>query len=802
MVSEEATTSQKKRGRLWAILGGSAVILAVVLYFLPSMLLRDYAEDYLADYGMQATGLEDVHFNVFNLGLETGPLTVSRQGVAIADLDGLTLFLRLAPLGQQRVDVTGARLDGLHIGITQSGEGDYAITGLPDMSGEDDASLAWVVGLTSLELVNAEVELDIEQLSGLLQVDVLNVGNLKAWTPETPGSLNLRAQFLDSTIVASLGVRPFTEVLDLEFDLEVDSFPLDRLRVGVPVSGKLSVDMAGDVSAGDKIQISARGDLGVSEVKYEATAATVAIDQVDVEISALSLQDVANAFALTGQAELTGSGLTVYTAEGPLASIDAISSQKIELTADSAVSVASITFNDIAALSTEDEGGVNIDQLTLAPVSFQSPGMLALGDIGIQGLSAGLHLSEAGIAELAYLAGGADDLEEPQVAEPEEAFSFSINSVQLIDEGELRFIDQTMMPEQSFTLSVNTLTMAAIDATKPDNPTALTLIAALGDYTHLTADGWVKPLAENGPDFDLKGSIKSLELPIISAYAASAAGLHLRAGRLDMDFAGTATAGALDAQTDWLIQHIELEELDEFDKERLLDQADIPLEKAVNLLQDKDGNITLDIPISGALNDPSFGLSSTISKAVGNAVQGALVTTLKILFPISFLAGRSDDDGLKFDAVAFPALSSAPEDVASKYIESLANLMADRPKMTLLICGVASRSDLRGLRDAAHQATLAQARELAAPYLSLPPTEDGTVPAEVSALRAMEAKDIMAAPMSEEENVRLTALAEERQSGVRSILVDGHAVDNERLFACRSKVDVEGEAPPRVDVSL
>jgi len=87
-----------------------------------------------------------------------------------------------------------------------------------------------------------------------------------------------------------------------------------------------------------------------------------------------------------------------------------------------------------------------------------------------------------------------------------------------------------------------------------------------------------------------------------------------------MDFSGNAANGRLDAETDWLIQRIELEELDEFAKNSLAEQVDLPVDTAINLLQDKDGNIELNIPISGQLDDPNFGISGVVSKAIGNAI--------------------------------------------------------------------------------------------------------------------------------------------------------------------------------------
>jgi len=148
----------------------------------------------------------------------------------------------------------------------------------------------------------------------------------------------------------------------------------------------------------------------------------------------------------------------------------------------------------------------------------------------------------------------------------------------------------------------------------------VSLDAAYGENTTLQLAGTVRPFAPGGAAFDVSGQLDRLALPDISAYAADAMGVNLKSGRLKMDFSGNAANGRLDAETDWLIQRIELEELDEFAKNSLAEQVDLPVDTAINLLQDKDGNIELNIPISGQLDAPNFGISGVVSKAIGNAI--------------------------------------------------------------------------------------------------------------------------------------------------------------------------------------
>lgn len=806
MAENSASTQRKRSRRLTAYVGGGA-LLVIVLYFVPSLFLRSYVEGYLSENGMAAEGLDEVDFNVFNLGLETGPLTILRQGNVIADLDGLTLFLDLAPLVRQRIDVTGARLEGLNLTVEQDDEGAIGVKDLPDFGSADEGSepLAWLFGLTSLELANATINLELEQISGPLVIENFIIRNLKTWTPETPGSLELKARFYDGSIAGLLRVRPFTDVLDLDFDLEVENFPLERANLGVPIAGKAAVALNGDIAAGDHIQVRAKGRLGLIDGTYELKGKTASVAQVDVEIYDLLFRQESETLRYSGLAKLDASDAAFRNGDVVIASLDELNLESVQASPEGDVSIARAELTGIKALSPEGERGIHIDGISMTPVTMASGGALSLGDIRIGRLSTHLTLTENGIAELALL----DDAEGQLVDEKEgaeeagPAFAANITGLSLDAPGRLIFTDQTLAEPRSFELTITSLDVGGIDGDNPEAPTEISLATELGEYTTLDLAGWIKPLVAKGPDFDLKGSLAKLEMPLISDYAASSVGMHLRAGRLDMEFEGVATGGALDANTDWLIQRIELEELDEFDKAKLSEQTNVPIEKAVDLLQNKDGNIKLKIPIVGSLDDPEFDLSGTISKAIGKAVQGALVATLKIAFPIALLADIGGKDGeLAFEPVAFGAGSAALDDGPAVYVSSIADLLNARPNLTLLVCGVAGKTDLATLRMPAHGQALADAQAAAAPFLAVPQDGSGIETPEVAALRSLEAVDPMAAALSELENETLLALAQDRQDSVRGTLVDEHGVENDRIFDCRSRVSVEDDAPPSVDVRL
>ena len=54
-------------------------------------------------------------------------------------------------------------------------------------------------------------------------------------------------------------------------------------------------------------------------------------------------------------------------------------------------------------------------------------------------------------------------------------------------------------------------------------------------------------------------------------------------------------------------------------------QASLPLDTALELLRDSDGNIALSVPVSGDVDNPQFDYSDAINQAMLSAAKGAVL---------------------------------------------------------------------------------------------------------------------------------------------------------------------------------
>jgi hypothetical protein len=130
----------------------------------------------------------------------------------------------------------------------------------------------------------------------------------------------------------------------------------------------------------------------------------------------------------------------------------------------------------------------------------------------------------------------------------------------------------------------------------------------------------------------------------------------------------------------------------------------LPVKLGVSLLTDKEGRITLEFPIEGNLDDPSFGLGNAIGSAAKEIVSELVKSPFRLL---GKLGGGSDDEDFGF--VEFEAGSSELESAAAGKLETLASGADQRPELVLLVEGTwDAEADATGLKEASFEALLAE----------------------------------------------------------------------------------------------
>ncbi|CDF78768.1 conserved hypothetical protein (DUF748) [Formosa agariphila KMM 3901] len=94
----------------------------------------------------------------------------------------------------------------------------------------------------------------------------------------------------------------------------------------------------------------------------------------------------------------------------------------------------------------------------------------------------------------------------------------------------------------------------------------------------------------------------------------------------------------------------------------------LPLKFALFLLKDKNGDVKLDVPIGGNMNDPSV----SIGKVVGTTLKNLIVKT--VASPVKFLGGLVGGDPKDLEEIEFTYLDTIPTGKSIHQLDKLSSL--------------------------------------------------------------------------------------------------------------------------------
>lgn len=315
--------------------------------------------------------------------------------------------------------------------------------------------------------------------------------------------------------------------------------------------------------------------------------------------------------------------------------------------------------------------------------------------------------------------------------EPDEKNTPSIRIDRIIlSDGDVDFSDQYIKPNYGARfqqLGGQILGLASIDEKRAD----VLLNGLWGSHAPVKISGRINPLIEP-PYADLNLNISDIELSPFSPYSGKYIGYILEKGKLTFN-------------VDYLMQNRKLEGKNSIFINQLTlgdtvdspDAVNLPIKLAVALLKDREGNIQLDLPVSGSLDDPQFKIGKVILTILKNLIV-KIVTS-----PFAALGALAGGGGEELSYLDFDAGVSEIDPANSLKMDKLAKILFERPALKLDIQGtVAPQVDREAL-----EATLLENR-----------------------LKAQKLKQMMKAGESAVPLEEITITAEERTMLLRSVI--------------------------------
>jgi len=252
-----------------------------------------------------------------------------------------------------------------------------------------------------------------------------------------------------------------------------------------------------------------------------------------------------------------------------------------------------------------------------------------------------------------------------------DVFPAKIDAIRISD-AKLEFADLSLTPQ--FGANIHSLNGVINGfSTKAARVAQIELDGKVDEYGSASINGSLQPF--NATEFmDIKLVFTNLDMSRLTPYSGKFAGRRIEAGKLSVDLAYKIKQQQLAGTNKFVINKIKLGE-----KVESSDAADLPLDLAIAILEDSDGLIDLDLPISGSLDDPSFSYGGIFWKAFKN------VLTKIVTAPFRVLGKLFGGDGENFDGILFNAGAS---EVSPPELEKLANVSKALAKREALMLGI------------------------------------------------------------------------------------------------------------------
>jgi hypothetical protein len=124
------------------------------------------------------------------------------------------------------------------------------------------------------------------------------------------------------------------------------------------------------------------------------------------------------------------------------------------------------------------------------------------------------------------------------------------------------------------------------------------------------------------------------------------------------------------------------------------DAVNLPLELAIALLEDSDGIIDIDLPISGNVDDPQFSIAPIVWKVFTNLIVKAITS------PFALLGAMLGIDEEKIKSMDFEFGKSDIIPSEKETLDSIAKLLAKKPKLAIKIKPIYNpQKDKKALQD-------------------------------------------------------------------------------------------------------
>uniref|UniRef100_UPI004048323E DUF748 domain-containing protein n=1 Tax=Aliarcobacter sp. TaxID=2321116 RepID=UPI004048323E len=187
---------------------------------------------------------------------------------------------------------------------------------------------------------------------------------------------------------------------------------------------------------------------------------------------------------------------------------------------------------------------------------------------------------------------------------------------------------------------------------------------------------------------DINMKFKNIAMENFTPYTGKFVGRELKSGKLDLDLNYNIEKSNLDAKNNIVITKLELGE-----EVQSPDAVSLPLGIAIALLEDKNGIIDINLPVSGNVDDPQFAIGSIIWKAFVNLMTKAVTA------PFSLLGAMFDFSEDEIKTVKFDFTEDKITPIQKETLDKISQILSSRPELAIKIAPSYDNEELKALKE-------------------------------------------------------------------------------------------------------
>ncbi|MEZ5471002.1 MAG: DUF748 domain-containing protein [Marinicella sp.] len=321
------------------------------------------------------------------------------------------------------------------------------------------------------------------------------------------------------------------------------------------------------------------------------------------------------------------------------------------------------------------------------------------------------------------------------------------------------------------------------------------LSGKFNQFSPMHIKGQINPLSSEAYT-DLKIAIQDLDLLAFSPYSSNYLAFPVIGGKLNIELEYNLNKNELHGKNNLLFKQFKLG-----NRTASPDAVNLPLKLAVSLLTDLNGEMKIDLPVSGNLNDPEFSYGGLIGKAFFK-----LITTI-VASPFKILAALIPNPDPNLSDIQFTSGSAELFESEQSKLNQIAQIMSKKTELNLQLNPQLNADyDNNGLKlNLLLQKAPFDSFDLANPEVTSW-LEVQLTPEELDTYRTEQGIDhhkIWQALINRQQvsEQHLQALTEQRNLAIKNYLIETAGISAEKIFIEQAQSNQSNQSLIKIGVS-